>query len=73
MQYNRNEVMAYMETVYTKYVDIENNEINCDALARDAMCKFTGMSPKQYGTRETFELGWHFFSMALDIETLHFP
>ena len=73
MQYNRNEVMAYMEKVYTKYVDTEINELNCDALAEDAMCKFTGISHEQYGTKETFELGWHFFSIALDIETLHFP
>ena len=62
--YNRDEVMAYMETVYTKYVDTEINELNCNELAEDVMCKFTGISHEDYGTKETFDACWEFFSMA---------
>ena len=69
--YNRDDVMAYMESIYTAYLDTSINEINCNKLAKDAMCKFTGITAEEFESIDNFKDGWEFFSMALDIETLH--
>lgn len=64
----KNTIINYMRTRYEAYIDRDSNELNCDALVKDCMIKFTKYTDTTYSSVDAYPVYSELMQIAYCIE-----